>query len=904
MKKSFFRVLCLSLCFCMLCPVLAALGTQKASAATDERRFIFGALQAENGSSYTATVEAPLSLAISADQNIFDALDVSLAGNTESNALYIALTNHSNASKIEITYGYAVNQSIAYHTVSQELRPNQTESQSFVLPTPLIGQETSSITITFSATDRAVSGTVLLESFFDVSVYTSEEESEATFDTCRFVKETQTVEISGELSYAATSRYADASLELFALDPGEELYLPNKMPVASMNVSLNFSFSVEIEYSELIYSRYVIAAVTKKGERIPLCAPIYPDVPAEAIQQGIGFKGFHTGSLFTVVDSGANIEMVDVYLDRLLGDRDSGILYIGSHSYYHFDEAYIQTLDHRIKNLTGAGCSVYLRFLVSADANDNQADLRDYPYVTDQVEGIVNKGISINSQTDLLTINAFTDFLTARYSDPAQGKISGIILGRKADRASIYGYVGPMSLASYAEQYAISLNVIAGSARKNNPNIQIVVPLSDRMWPNTVMTENLTGDYFAELFLLSLLEVLRTNMLHPPAFCVMVESEAVPDRLGVTGEHTYGTDRLSALLSIIEQYHHYYNFLNSDILYAWSPAASLSDSQLCAAFALQYLELFFQDRVQSFFVDLSLREIEGNTDMAAALQYLVSNIDTAQSDTVIRTALRELGVTHIVDIFPAYTAEKMLKRKVLELRLNDTGYSGEKTVIGSYELWNFSKSTDLLGWYSGNACENLSVMGRALNAKFLPTANGEYADIAYHFTNLTDYSFAPLLRFNLCVKGTDNTPYEIRVCLLGDGVNIAASMVTVTGDARDIYLDLTAYAQDIDALRSIRVMARPLNGDTAAFDLCLHAVYLESTQLDNQALSDRIAASQTNAPTNDRNDRDLTTPILITVLILICSISITAILIVRHQIRKNKKASDKSAHSDHAGDEK
>jgi hypothetical protein len=68
-----------------------------------------------------------------------------------------------------------------------------------------------------------------------------------------------------------------------------------------------------------------------------LCTPIYPDIAVTPAPSDIGFKGFHTDSLFSVIDSGAELEIVDVYLDRLQSVQNDGILYAGAHSYYYFN---------------------------------------------------------------------------------------------------------------------------------------------------------------------------------------------------------------------------------------------------------------------------------------------------------------------------------------------------------------------------------------------------------------------------------------------------------------------------------------------------------------------------------------------------------------------------------------
>ncbi|MBO5326740.1 MAG: hypothetical protein J6A84_01295, partial [Clostridia bacterium] len=510
MKQNGIRVLSAILCLLLLCPLFFVFGGLPASAESDEKRFIFSSLRSNGGHIYTAYRDAPIRLELSPSEKSFTAqAPATMGSNGSTNVLYVALVNQSNATTVRIDYTYGADLPTS-DQVQEALIPHSEQKRSFVLPASHISDTLGQLTISFDC-DGELSGTIELYAFFDVSVYDAPSQNEASVEACRYDKDKRTIEITGELSYAASVRYAGETLALFALAPDEELYLSNKTPVARMGVSFAFSFSVAIESAEEIYSRYVIAAVTQKGERVPLCTPIYPDIVANESSKDIGFKGFHTSSLFSVIDSGAEVEIVDVYLDRLQSEQSDGILYAGAHSYYYFDESYVSDLDRLVRNFSGAGCDVYLRFLISPDASE-------YPFVayTEESGGILNKGIKINSEQALLAVHAFTDFLTTRYAGGPQGNITGIIIGRRADQAATYGYVGPMGLDAYVEQYATSLNLIAGAGRNNIPELQIIVPVSDAMWSDTVVPENLNGSYFSELFLISLLEALNACVITPP----------------------------------------------------------------------------------------------------------------------------------------------------------------------------------------------------------------------------------------------------------------------------------------------------------------------------------------------------------------------------------------------------
>ncbi len=886
MKKQT-RLTAFLLTFVFLLPLLCVCAQLQTHAADSEKRFIFSELVSRDKTVYEASNDTCPVLPLISKQTTFEATGLALMGtNGTTNALYVSFetTADTNINGLAIIYTYTQNNS-AITATEQRTWTEGSAKTSFVLHTPHISQGLQALSIQFLS-NGTPTGAVTLLSLFDVSVYTGDESTAessalATVKKCVYSAETNTVDITVQLSHEASVYYAGQNLELFALAPKEDPYLSNKTYVARAGVSLNdIHFSVPVSRVDEIYARYVIAAVNKEGMREPLCDPIYPDILTENTKKSHGFKGFHTSSLFSVIDSGADVEIVDVYLDRL--ENEQGILYAGAHSYYHFDQSYISELDRRVQNLTGVGCSVYLRFLISPEADE-------YSFVEGSAENIVHKGLVINSEEALLDIHAYTDFLVSRYTSRAKGEIAGIIIGRRADRASTYGYVGPRDLSEYAELYATALNLIAGTARNHIPDLQIVVPVSDRMWPETISEANLNGDYFSELFLVSLLEALKAQTMTPPEFCVMLESFELPGRVRKDAETGhYGVDGLSQFLAVMNEYSQYYSFLDSQILYSWSPDADLSDEMLSAAYMLQYVTLQASGRVRSFFVDFSLMEEAQQTNSTRALQYLATYIDTDQCDTVIAPVLQLLGMESVDQLIKDFHTDALKNTQVLRLSLKKDGYVGGKEPSGSYELWNFSEATGLLDWYVGNSCTDLSVLNRALTAQLSVTQSGEYADFAYHFPTAKNLSKAPLLRFSVGLDGKADIPYEIQIRILGKELTVISSVVVMHGDASELYLDLSEHAAKLTSISGIRVLARPLSGDTAPFSVRLKNVALESMTLSTEEIHALVSNDTivSDTPGGEEEPKDYTTPILVTVLVIVVSVSTAAIVIIRHRRRK------------------
>lgn len=882
-KKMRLTAFLLALVFCL--PLFTLYGGLRVDAAEGERRFIFSGLVSSTETAYEAGNDICPELVLNTQETIFEAQELSpmsLGGTT--NAIYISFeTSNANVKGVAIRYTYTQNNS-EIERIEQHVWTENVEKQALVLYTPHITQGLKRLAVEFLC-DGIPHGTVKLLSLFDVSLYADENEAGeaalATVKKCAYNSATQTVDIVVQLSHEASVYYAGQSLELFALAPNEDPFLSNKTYVARAGVSLNdIHFSVPVNRVDQIYARYVIAAVNKEGMREPLCDPIYPDIATENTKKSYGFKGFHADALFPVIDSGADVEIVDVYLDKL--ESEQGILYAGAQSYYHFDQSYVAQLDHRIQNLTGAGCSVYLRFLISPNADE-------FSFVEGSAENILHKGIVIDSEEALLDIHAYTDFLVSRYTDRERGEIEGIIIGRQADRSSTYGYVGTRDLASYAQLYAVALNLIAGTARNHMPDMQIIVPVSDRRLPEVVSEKNLTGDYFSELFVTSLLEALKAQTLTPPEFSLMLESSALPKRVEEEASPSfYGTDGLSAFLATISESNKQYPFLDAQIFFSWAPDGKTADAELTAAYLLQYLTLQASGRVRSYFVDFTLLSATEQEDRVSKLLRLVTYIDTDRSGTAIQPILKQLGVSDIEQLVSGLQADALQKARVFQVSLQKGGYQASNAPIGSYELWNFSEATELFNWYAGISCTDLSVLNRFLTAQLSAPKSGEFADFAYHFPSAKNLSAAPLLKFSIGVNGTEGLPYEVQIRLLGKQVTAISSVVLTSGAAQELYLDLSEHAASLTNVSGIRILARPLGDDSSSFSVCLGSVTLESATLSTQELVSLISSDKTDVEAEGEQEgrQDLTTPILVTVLVVFASALLAAIVIVRHRRRK------------------
>lgn len=869
--------------FVALAFVLSLFSPFSLFAAGETVRFIFSGLSDKDGAMAVGE-DGEYVLSLAAGNAVF-AADGLTPVSGGSNTVYLALVNSSNADTVKISYQYEVYSLSQKETLTAALAVGKSEKQEFFLHAPNVGNIVGDLQITFECAGE-IAGTVTLLSLYNTSRFYEENGEDATLSRCHYNDADGTVDVAGTLSYAATVRYEGSTLALFTLSPGEEIHLSNKVPVARTGVSFSFSFNLHVQYEEELFLRYVVAAVTPTGERVPLCTPTYPVIPTKTAEGGIGFKGFHTGDFADVLKSGAEVETVDVYLDRLEGEQNGGILYAGEHSYYYFDKAYVAELDTAIRNLSGAGCNVYLRFLISADANG--LSFADY---TEEGGGILNKLPAIRSEEALRQMHAIVDFLTDRYKGDSVGKITGIVLGRAANCSDTYSYASNVELASYSELYATALFVIAGTARMNIPEISLIVPLLDSKMEETVNALTPSGNYAAGVFLSSLAAAMKAHSLEAPAFSVMLESFTPTGRLASDAGTHFGIDGVAEFLLLLDGVRAEYPFVGASLFYNWIPNDATDATALAAAYLYDYVFLWRNSRTLAFLVDLTLLDEEGRNAAMGALSYLAECVNTEAFSSVTASLVPALGVTALSEIFEGFTPSILTTRNILRTSLTHGSYEKGIVATGRYTMWNFGGTTSVMNWYAGSGCDSISVLSdsesRALTARLSATGRG---DMAYHFSTPSNLSFAPLLRLTVGLEGKEAGRYEVELRIVGEKTTVIASTILTSPQKETLYLNLSEDIFSLNGVRSLRLSARSLEGEGEALNLRLYNFSFESPSLTDAELASRMMQRAEEEAPEDKDEapkQDYTAPLIATA--VFAFVSVAAVLVV--SIRYHKKRS-------------
>ena len=551
---------------------------------------------------------------------------------------------------------------------------------------------------------------------------------------CAYSVNDGAVTFKGKIFHNFLIRHTDFNLYCYRLDGTktiDEAILAGDKPVASSKMSSEFKMTYKAGRQDklAVLSRY--ALVASDGQEFIEILPAFhvKKEKSKNPSDNSQIKGICTDPSPGIMGIGAGVSIVDVYIDRLIGQKKSGYIYsIGSTNVY-FDSDYVHGIDEQVKNLCVAGCSVYLRILAGDDER-------------------VNYAIDAEDGESRLKLFSLVDFLTHRYSDHTNGKIKGYVVGKSMNLYEAYGGDHD-GLSSLSQSLASTLEVIALSASVSMPDARIILPV-------TADDPGKNG-YDAELFLRSLCN--RLDELGGLSFTVMLESTQVHFS---TKNKTYPIEfdlHASRLEAVIDRLTENSRSVQEEYIYFWNPSMSEKDELLKSSYVYMYYRLLMSDGCDSFILSTK-KSIDSD------LLQLVKYIDTSKNKNGELTdfVLELLGVSDWNEVISDYDQRKIPVRLFEEIK-----ELGDVTEKGSFMLFDFSSSMGTLGWFAGDGCLSLAVASQS-GEKFLDATMDSYdgeAELLYHFDRPERLSMAPYLRLDFSVGNSEKEKYSVKITVRG-----------------------------------------------------------------------------------------------------------------------------------------
>lgn len=662
----------------------------------------------------------------------------------------------------------------------------------------------------------------------------------AVYYSCDYDAKEKQVIIEGTVNHDFMISHSDYTIRVMSVLPGENfdsvISNPESKVLAETSMTVKFTFYVPISGNIERYSKYAILFCSPEGENLLTGEPKMPSVSSDFSYdptRRMGFKGIMSKNSASISDSGAGTVIIDIDLEKMIGDTADSILYPMNGSYVHIRKSYIEDIDKTVLASAVGESRVYFRILLGASSTAIES------YAVDDTKkyGIPN----MYSETVIDYVITLTSFLAERYGIDSGG-LDGIIAGSRIDDTETVNAIGSMSVEEYAELYTMYLAVLANAVRDKDNTVDIVIPLSDA---NDYTSESYVKDPVRASVLLDNIIYRLDNTVSGNFHCsVMLETDVTP--LGITvrsigdgidtdfseDDARLGVRNISDFTSYITALSSKYENVPSNVIYMWHSDGTVSGDALCCAYAYMFKILSQNTTISSFVADFG--------DNEYSVYRLFKYIDTDCSDEMLSPLLRYFNDT-------SWAGNKIpVSRALLEKEFSSVQ---PDNIIGEFQYMDFTDSSVFECMNVGAGCEYIrsdynSVGERALRVGTSPLSVGDTAECIGFFEHGEDYSYTPYLSVKLEIddmKASDSSLYEVSFTV-GMGTSRTVAVGTVkNGEQCELFFDISDFA-DISMGDYIKISVRCLTEDTEGLSVWLHELKGYSTQYSTEELSELIEA--------------------------------------------------------------
>lgn len=901
--KPNIRTICAALLSVLLLPLASSLLSVPAAAESEEmydgesvlaeavveRPFMSELFFGSDGSTVRVT-DGKVTLPLKAGGHgiSYSTVTVPTVYETPNNAVRFVIANYSSATYIQVKYTYVTDYGPVTETQSMPIGAYSGRS-TYLLRIP---QADSLVNMTLILPD-ATGSSIMLHGMEAVRLWTDDMAGRESgqIQSCVYNSASKTVIVKGSVYHDVTIAAAGASLYLYRLAPSqslEELLAdPTAVPVAYSAMSIGFQLRAPATDVASRFARYVVLISMPDGKRVPLSAPCFATSEGKAATEidRDNFKGIETTLISGAIDSNVGSAVVDVYLNRLENEKNSGYLYTVENKYFYFDRAYLAELDAQIRSLSGAACKVYLRFLVEEEGAPLNCAMYDEPLSAASSEGETTsparyRAMHADTTEALRDLYAYTSFLTARYHGTDVGDIAGIIIGSRVDQSEKYHAAGDVTLPEYVEMYGQTLQVIAGAAQDINSELTFIVPVSDSWNASLIGGAHRRGDFTVELFVDSLAAYL--SLYGGSNFTVMIESTHNPYGLNdqyfepiqtdgeeiseamlpkltpATQDSPYlSSENIVLLDNYLAIHAAQYDSLADRYYFHWSPDEQTGGNALSASYVYHYYRLFHDNRAAAFFVSFREKETAGNLTEFSKIRYLVKYIDTDSGSYRTSFALDIFEVESWGDLIDGFRRDLVEHTRLSESNFAKYDADG---IVGSYTLFDFGTANSPRGWYAGNYCLSVDVSSnnryeKSLNARMKADLSSlaEYSDIAYRFPTPMTLEYTPYITVSLMVEGPTDQDfvYEVKLSCGSDDSYTEAKQVVRNGEQVTLTMDVSQFSA-VSQMEYMRLSVKTVMGENETFTLRVNRISLDSQEYDSDALRSLIDATLNSAASTSR----------------------------------------------------
>lgn len=703
---------------------------------------------------------------------------------------------------------------------------------------------------------------------------------------CNFNSEKNIIEIGGTINHDVLVKYGNYDICIYKIpfNTDYEAAIKNmdNRVVSHAPISIKFEYAIPVSAIQDRFAKYALVLSSPNGDTYLASDMKIPAVYGEyeyVDNDKSGFKGIEIDNIARASNLLPGTAIVNVYLDSLYGNASNCYLYPMGDTFAYIDKSVISELDSQIMTLSQTQTHIYLRFLVLSEGNINSvaqyATQAEAPYTIPDI---------YNEQT-LDFICAASSFIAERYNGGQRGYINGVVLGKAVDNVETVNHIHSPAFEEYIEKYVVYMLAVANSMKSINPNIRMVVPISDA---NDYSQKTEHSAKTAE-FIEGLLYNLETYFSDESMFSLMLEINDAPfgisnDNLGNiidtsrndTVRSTVNIENITEFASYFEKLSERFDNAPESYSVLWNVPHELSGNALSCAYAYSYYKLFTLDKLEEFIISFD----EASATRFDELSNIFRYIDTANTFEATENILKYFGVTSWSKILNVKSASAYASNIYYELERLDTL---PEDIKGEFDYFEFSSSTGVHNWKNGINTKNIKTEyhesgERALHISSRELEIGDSFEAYYLYESPENLAYTQYLSLDFNIDALDvNAVFEISV-MLGNGNTLAyASRALAAGNSGRIILDIGEFSEENKA-QYLKISVRALTDGSESVSVWLGSVKGYSTEYDDAGLARviELERSRVQDDSNESYERGFgataLTVIIVTVVIIIIGV--------------------------------
>ncbi len=729
---------------------------------------------------------------------------------------------------------------------------------------------------------------ILFASFVIPSVYSAESEessknlqqsvSDAVSYTCMYDVNSSSIVIDGSVRHDFLISHSDYKIRVYSIDTDVQYVgIPENADtsfLAESDMTVRFTFSIAVNGILDRYSMYLIVLCSPEGEYYSAGEPMLPSISTSFEYDRDDrscFKGILIDTPSDIGSSKAGNVVVDIDISQTLGNAADGIPLQMSNSFINIKKSYVAAIDKKIMMASLQGSRVYLRLLLGAD----NKELSNIYYESSEQYTLP----ALHNEYALEYIFTISRFFAQRYQGDKQGSIYGIIVGKAIDDLSV-NTIGNMDMDSYADLYTMYLVVVGNAVRAERTDLDMVIPLSDA---NDYSNET-KKSWNASALLEKIIHRLDKNVSGTFSCSVLIESTHSPLTEGE--RHTLQrnrdiskitADNIDEFVSYLSSLQLTYQSVPTNVIFLWTPEASLGGNLLSASYILNYTKLLPNTNVSSFVVNLSsvaYREIKN----------IIRNIDTEHANEVLNATALAYG----------YSSWQGLVEENVSLPVNhvilekDFVSDCPINAIGSFTYMDFTSTSIYSQMSAGDNCtyirsEYNSDAKRVLSLVSGEMAMGDTAEAICVFEYPENYGYTPYMSLNIGISdanASENALYRITLTLGAKDIEQTVTGIIKNGETRELFFDASEFSE-LSMADYVKISTSCLTEDTHTCSVMLSELRGYSAEYDTDTLTQLIEAERLelrNESVDDDEGFDFV--LLITIIGIVFALAVTAVGLV------------------------